>query len=107
MFVKRQLLAGFLAVAAVSAYACEIHATTYGSFVISNPSNVAIHYQVRWGNGDWQTVCIYPGEVRWHYYEIDENGQVPTPSVRFDCIAGDEDITYRVYNVDVYQTCYP
>lgn len=79
----------------------------YGAFAIRNPSNTAIHYQIRWGNGDWQSICVYPGHSYSHWNALDENGRVPTPQVRFDWIAGDGQASYKTYDVQVYSTYYP
>jgi hypothetical protein len=79
----------------------------YGSFVVRNPSNVAIHYQVKWGDGDWKSYCVQSGWSKYHYYPLDENGCVPTPRIRFDYIAGDNDVTYKTYKLDVYATHCP
>lgn len=96
--VASALLAGYQT---VQAQQC------YGAFVLRNPTNVAIHYQIQWGNGEWQSYCVQPGWSKYHYYPLDANGQVPPPQVRFDHIAGDNHTTYKTYSVGVYSTHYP
>lgn len=76
----------------------------YGSFVIRNPNSVAIKYQVRWGDGEWTRYEIPPGYMKWHYWPLDSNGHVPTPSVRFDCIGGDDGVTMQTYRMSVLPT---
>lgn len=77
------------------------------AFVLRNPSNVTIHYQVRWGDGDWQSYTVAPGCERSHYHDLDEYGRAPAPQVRFDYICGDDDVTYRTYGVDFYAVSNP
>lgn len=97
------ILAGSLLAPAGRAQAGEC----YGAFAIRNPSNVAIHYQIRWGDGDWKSVCVYPGHTYSHWIELDEFGQIPTPQIRFDWIGGDDDVSFRSYDLNVFATHYP
>jgi hypothetical protein len=85
----------------------QAQAGGYGSFVLRNPNRVTIYYQVKWGNGDWQSYSVPAGYSKYHYYPLDENGHVPSPQVRFDYIAGDSEVTYKTYSVGVYATYYP
>ncbi len=98
----------FLATAAFSGTANSVQASEHlGAFKLENPSNVPIHYQYRWGSSsEWQSDCVWPGKARCHYIELDENGRAPRPEVRFDCIAGDGEVTFRTYAVDFYCTSY-
>jgi hypothetical protein len=79
----------------------------YGAFIIENPTSNTIHYQIKWGNGEWTTYSVGPGRDYAHWYPLDENDEVPTPQIRFDYICGDDDVTFKVYKVDVYATDYP
>lgn len=78
----------------------------YGSFVVRNPSNTAIHYQVQWGDEEWKSYCVQAGWSKYHYYPLDANGHVPTPRIRFDCIGGDHEATHKTYQLGVYATHY-
>jgi hypothetical protein len=85
----------------------QAKAAAYGAFVLDNPSSVTIHYQVKWGNGEWKSYSIGPGYMGVHWTYLDENGNVPRPLVRFDYICDDDEVTFKTYNVDVYATDYP
>jgi hypothetical protein len=87
--------------AALAIDAGEARATE-GAFVLRNPSSTTIHYQVRWGDGDWQSYSLPPETRRTHYHALDADGRAPAPQVRFDYICGDGEVTYRMYNVDFY-----
>lgn len=79
----------------------------YGASTIENPTNTTVHYEIRWGDGAWRRVCLYPGQTYSHWSELDEYGQAPIPQIRFDWIAGDGLTTYRTYDLQVYATSYP
>ncbi len=79
----------------------------YGAFVIENPTPNTIHYQVKWGDGEWKSYSVLPGYTYRHWMLLDENGCVPTPQIRFDYICGDDDVTFKTYKLDVYATDYP
>lgn len=98
------LLATF-AVALASGSAA--HAAEYGSFVISNNTGVDVPYQVKWGDGEWESSCLESGYRKWHYYELDCDGRAPIPHVRFDCVGGDGDYTNECYEMDFYATDCP
>ena len=58
----------------------------YGVVAISNPTNVTIHYDFKWGDGSWQSCTILPGHVQWHswHYAYTDQDSSPVPYVRFD-----------------------
>ena len=68
-------------------------------FKIRNRMGVTIHYQIRWSNSNsWKSYSLRTGFIRTHQ----SSGQrVPAgyPKIRFDHIAGDQRVTYRVYNL--------
>lgn len=76
----------------------------YGAFTVRNPSGNALHYQVRWGDGDWKPYCVYPHQRTWHGHPLDGDGRAPTPCVRFDRVAGDGQTTYQSYRIGVHST---
>jgi hypothetical protein len=80
----------------------QARAGSYGAFVVRNPSRVTIHYQVKWGDGEWQSYRVAPGYRQYHAYPLDEDGRAPAPYVRFDCICGDDDVTYKTYHMNFY-----
>ena len=79
-----------------------ISALTYPKqvFRIRNNTGVTIPYQIRWSNSnDWQSESLETGFIVTHR----SSGQnIPSgyPQIRFDHIAGDEQVTYRGYNLD-------
>lgn len=83
------------------------NAADYGAYVLHNPTSTALHYEVKWGDGEWKSYCVYPGYVKWHYHELDCDGAAPEPQVRFDCIGGDGKVTYQTYAVDMTATDCP
>ena len=69
-------------------------------FKIRNTTGVKVPYQIRWSNADdWQPKTLQTGFIRTHW----SNGQhVPQgyPKIRFDHIAGDQQVTYRSYTLE-------
>jgi hypothetical protein len=75
----------------------------YSAFTVRNTSRVAIPYQVRWGaDGEWRSFTLAPGGERTHFCRLDEDGLAPAAFIRFDCIAGDDDITWRTLRLACY-----
>jgi len=79
----------------------------YGVVSIHNPTTQILTYQFRWGDGDWTSYTLYPGEYRWHswtYAYANENSS-PTPCIRYD-----EDLTsgyfQREYSLIAYASPY-
>ena len=69
------------------------------TFKIRNLTRVTIPYQIKWSHvRNWKPLRIEPGIIMTHWY----NGNVPKdyPRIRFDHIAGDGQVTYRVYNLE-------
>ena len=64
---------------------------------IRNPTRVRVPYQMRWThNDDWQNYSLESGYVRTHWSDEESLAQ-GFPKIRFDYIAGDNAVTYRVY----------
>ena len=68
-------------------------------FKIRNRTGVSIHYQIRWSNSNnWQRNSLKTGYIRTH----SRNGEnIPQgyPKIRFDHIAGDQQVIWRVYRL--------
>lgn len=108
--IKPVLSSALLAVAAATASlssAASSHAYEYGSFVLNNPSNVIIYYQVKWGSGAWENFSVGPGQWHAHYVDLGPDQKVPVPYVRFDFVTWDDSVTHQTYEVDVYGTDVP
>lgn len=72
-----------------------------GEYVIHNPTNLKIAYQVQWGsNGEWKAHTINPNELRRHWHRLDGNGRAPSPFLRFDNRAGEKRVTWKTYDIN-------
>ena len=66
---------------------------------IRNPTGVRLPYQMRWTQNDsWQNYSLETGYVRTHRSD-EESLTQGFPKIRFDYIAGDNAVTYRVYTL--------
>lgn len=100
----KMILSSAAAMVLFAAQTPRTQAGEYGSFVMRNPTDVAIHYQVKWGDGEWKSYTVEPGEKRFHAYSLDKDNTIPSPYVRFDYICGDGKVTYKSYHMECY-TC--
>jgi hypothetical protein len=103
-FARKPRLAGIVALAVLASLAAPASASaqTFGMITISNPTRMTVNYQVKWGDGDWDNSSVRPGHYLNHWYPLDANGQAPTPSIRFNYILNDPDVTYRSYRLGLY-----
>jgi hypothetical protein len=92
--------AGLTYVAGTNAQAAE---TQYGAVVLNNPSDVTLHYQIKWGDGDWAPVCLPPHTDMTHWMPLDCRGRAPVPEVAFNDTHGCQ----KVYSLEFYATCRP
>lgn len=74
-------------------------AVTSARFTIRNPTADAISYRVKWGDGKWKPVKIPPGKTYEHSYRLNEKGEFPGPSIRFDHVLNDGRATPKVYDL--------
>ena len=66
---------------------------------IRNPTGVQVHYQMRWTqNHSWQNYSLETGYVRTHGLDEERLTQ-GFPKIRFDYVAGDNAVTYRVHTL--------
>ena len=66
---------------------------------IRNPTGVRVSYQMRWTHNDsWQNYSLENEYVRTHRSD-EESLTQGFPKIRFDYIAGDNAVTYRVYTL--------
>ena len=66
---------------------------------IRNPSGVRVPYQMRWTQNDsWQNHSLENGYILTHW-SGEESLTQGFPKIRFDYIAGDNAVTYRVYTL--------
>lgn len=104
--LKSLTLAGAVLVT-LALHANAAQATEYGAVTIRNPTSNTIHYQIKWGDGEWRRVCLEPYTNMHHWIELDEYDRHPCLHVRFDYIGGDGDYTEKCYHLNTYKTCYP
>ncbi|HYO25271.1 MAG TPA: hypothetical protein VEQ85_09990 [Lacipirellulaceae bacterium] len=96
-----------IALAAALTNAAPASAAEYGSFVLHNTSNVPINYRISWTDGDVEVYTIAPGVERAHYVALDENGEIPGPTITFDCKGGDNAETMLSYDLDAFAVSDP
>ena len=72
-------------------------------FKISNRTGVTIPYEIKWAsNGNWESFSLRTGFIRVHW----STGQQILsgyPRIRFDHIAGDQEVTYRTYSLETVE----
>lgn len=79
----------------------------YGSFVIVNPTEVTLEYQVKWGDGSWKTYKVPSKSYIPHYTRVDSRGYAPYRYIRFDKVGGDGKYTEESYSLSFYRTDVP
>ena len=73
------------------------------AFRIRNPTRVTQYYQVLWSsNGSWQSSSLGAGGILNHWWDV-QNVPSGYPQIRFDYIAGDQQVTYRSYTLETAQ----
>jgi hypothetical protein len=102
----RTILQSVLAALALTAGSASMASATdnwYGVVTINNPTNEALTYHFRWGDGQWTAYTLLPGEYRWHswQYAYANQNSSPTPYVMFDV-----DMTAGAYWQEYYLVAY-
>ena len=88
-----------------AAFAQDMH---YGAIAIANPTNVTIHYQMKWGEyGTWKSFTLEPGDVGYHAwpYSYANEDRSPIPYVRFDGDLG-PGFDFKEYSLKPYAVAY-
>lgn len=75
---------------------------TTAAVVIHNPTGNTIRYQLKTGDGDWQSKSLPPHTKVAHHLLLTGHDSPPTYYVRFDWIAGDGQVTYKSYKLTPY-----
>jgi hypothetical protein len=99
LFVVLALAGGLLVAGSAEAQADE----RYAAFVIRNPTNVAINYQIKWGDGDWKSIRVNAGYCYEHYHPLDADDMAPRPYIRFNGVGNGD----KEYCLGFYATRYP
>lgn len=100
----RPLVLSALAIVAMTATAPAANASEKAMITIDNPTDNLVTYQFKWGNGEWTTFRLSANAYRNHFYELDDLGRAPAPSIRFDYILSDGEVTYRSYNLKFFSS---
>lgn len=79
----------------------------YGAFVLRNPNDTEVRYQIKWGDGEWKSYTVGAGRAAVHSHTLDAGGTAPVPRIRFDDIGGDGRTTWRTYRLDFYSVRNP
>ena len=70
------------------------------TFKILNHTGVTVMYQIKWSNDrSWKNDSLQTGSISTHWLKA-ENVSQGYPKIRFDYIAGDQQVTYRTYRLD-------
>ncbi len=78
-----------------------------GGVVIQNPTSNTIYFQMRLGYDDaWTDYEVAAGQNLQVWFELDRNGTVQAPNLRFDHIGGDGRVSYKTYELDFYEVEY-
>jgi hypothetical protein len=92
-----------LAMTGATANSAQAHAYGYAQTTIENPTNLTLHYAVRWGDGEWVNYTLYPGEYRIHYLAYGPDGQrSPNLAIKFDYTLCDDEYVPREYALTRY-----
>ena len=104
VFVKNIAILGALAtLVCTSATPIFAHEHRSAAVVIENPTDQTIFYQLRWGNGAWESFTAEPHSSRNHWYKMNQDGTAPTPTITFDN-AHQRD---KLYSLEFYATHHP
>jgi hypothetical protein len=86
--LKTLVAATAVVVAFGSLCASEAQAASekYAVTSITNRTNLTIHYEFKWGNGEWRQASLQPGHTMHHSWTYEYRGQnrSPVKLVRFD-----------------------
>ena len=75
-----------------------------GGVLIQNPTENPLSFQMRLGYEDaWTDYDVAPGQELQIVFELDRDGLVPAPNIRFDRIAGDNGLTLQDYELEFYE----
>ena len=95
-------LVGLIGALTPVAAKAEALSTEYAIFTVRNPRSVGVNYQIKWGDGDWQSFSVNAGFSRYHAFPVDADGRTPRPQIRYDYILGDGAVTYRACSLNTY-----
>jgi hypothetical protein len=103
------LLLGLCAAVATEAQASKNRPVQrrLGGIVMQNPTSNTIYFDMRLGYEDvWTEYEVLPGNDLQIWFELDPDGTVPVPNVRFDRIGGDANLTFQEYELEFYEVAY-
>ncbi len=75
-----------------------------GGIVFENPTENPIYFQFRLEDEDeWTDYDVNSEEDYQLVFDLDRDGTVPPPHIRFDSVGGDDVVTYQEYELDFYE----
>ncbi len=78
-----------------------------GGVVIMNPTENPLSFQMRLGYEDaWTDYVVEAGQDLQVFFDLDRDGTVLVPNMRFDRVAGDSRLTYQDYELEYYEIEY-
>jgi hypothetical protein len=86
--MKKIIMSSVVAAILVTAGTQKAQAQDYAAFVISNNTDVAIEYQVKWGNWSWVSYTVQPHSSYACWFPVNRRGWAPTPRIRFNELVG-------------------
>lgn len=93
------VVAVLIAIFASSRIAFAGEPDRYCAVVIANPSSVKINVLYRGSSrGNWKSCDIPPGKQLELYSKLID-GKATKPEIRFDCVAGDSEVTEKHYSL--------
>lgn len=108
---KLSRISAFAALAIVCAAASQAEAAKnrperqrLGGVVLMNPTENPINFQMRLGYEDaWTDYVVESNQNLQITFELDRDGMVLAPNIRFDHVGGDDGLTYQDYELDFYE----
>jgi hypothetical protein len=78
-----------------------------GGVVIMNPTENPIYFQMRLGTeNEWTDYVVESNQNLQIAFELDRDGLVSTPYMRFDRVGGDDRLSWQEYELDFYEIEY-
>jgi hypothetical protein len=89
----------------IAAPAAPAHAAVaYGSFVLQNPTDVPVEYDIQWGEAEWEPFVLEPHSQRAHFQALGPDQATEIALIRFIHVIPDEIFTQYTYELEVQLT---
>jgi hypothetical protein len=105
--MNKSIVALLAAVACALCLGSKASAQTerFAVFSVQNDTgNLTITYEIKLGDGQWQTYTVAPGQSRtfWHEFKNQNDRTFPTTTIRFNSAVGNNPKFMIEYNLDRY-----